>query len=88
MSRLLQYFVAFITLLRLRLTEKHPSSVQRFSATSQRKTGRHCSVRGSPSLAGAIGYQDNWRLAVNIPGDELWESADLVCRHTIDKGGS
>ena len=37
---------------------------------------------------GAIGYQDNWQLTVNIPGDELRESADLARRHTVDKGGS
>ena len=37
---------------------------------------------------GAIGYQDNWQLTVNIPGSELRESADLARRHTVDKGGS
>ena len=33
---------------------------------------------------GAIGYQDKWQLTVNVPGDELRESADLARRHTAD----
>ena len=37
---------------------------------------------------GAIGYQDNWQLTINIPGDELRDSADLARRHTVDKSGS
>ena len=37
---------------------------------------------------GAIGYQDNWQLTVNIPGDELRDSADLARRHTVDKSDS
>ena len=37
---------------------------------------------------GAVGYQDNWQLTVNIPGDELRDSADLARRHTVDKSGS
>lgn len=35
--------------------------------------------------SGAIGYQDIWQLIVNIPGDELRESADLARRHAVDR---
>ena len=34
---------------------------------------------------GAMGYQDKWQLTVNIPGDELHESADLARRHRANR---
>ena len=34
---------------------------------------------------GAIGYQNSWQLAVNVPNDELRESTGLARRHTVDR---
>ena len=34
---------------------------------------------------GVMGYQDNWQLTVNVPGDELYESADLARRHRANR---